>query len=55
MSRYHPAELAHMARTVEHAKYRDPNRYCALVEAVHRRSGVKREHVMEKIRQLTLL
>ena len=53
MNRYSAADLAVMARMVEHAKYADPNRYCALVEAVHRRSGVKREHVMQKITALS--
>lgn len=53
--KYSADDLAVMARMVEHARWAEPSRYRALVEAVHRRSGVRRDQVRELIRQFSLL
>lgn len=49
MSRYHPADLATMARMVEHARFAEPSRYRALVEALHRRTGRPRHWIATQI------
>lgn len=50
--KYSAADLATMARTVEHARFAEPPRYRALVEAIHRRSGLRRYDIAERITRL---
>lgn len=48
--KYSAADQAVMARMVEHARWAEPSRYRALVEAVHRRSGRPRHWIATQIR-----
>lgn len=49
MNRYTMQDLGTMARVVQHARYADPARYHAFIEALHRRSGVGRQAIARQI------
>lgn len=52
MSRYATRDLGGMARVVEHARRNDLARYRAFVDQLHRRSGLSRYDIAERVTRM---